>query len=457
MKIRFYIALLLGKLSIPALKLTNHNATDFPGWLALKICPEFIKYVDKPKEFIAITGTDGKTTCTNLAYELLSKTGKKILTNIYGSNINSGISTSLLKGVNIFNKSQYEMAVLEVDERSSLRIYPFFHPTIVVCINLFRDSIMRNGHPQYISDFVHSALPEDTKLILNGDDFFCVELAPKNPRKYFGVCKLDRDVIECENRINDFQICPKCHSKLVYDYRHYHHIGKAHCSNCDYQSPNLDYEVIKINEDSIVIKDKESIGTYKLISDSLHNIYNMVTIVALAREYGLDHQTISEYFKDIKITKTRYQEEHVCGIDLKLHLTKDKNALACSRVFDYLSTLPDKKELYMMMCNKEDEKEWSENTCWLYDCDFEFLAKANVTHIVAVGPRCNDYRLRLNIAGIDNSIIDTCMDEKDGTKLLKCEDGVTIYELHGASAGDIEFANDVKDRIIKRIKEVHSC
>ena len=38
-KLRFLLALWLAKLSVPALKITRHNGTDFPGSLALKLCP----------------------------------------------------------------------------------------------------------------------------------------------------------------------------------------------------------------------------------------------------------------------------------------------------------------------------------------------------------------------------------------------------------------------------------
>ena len=48
-KLRFYFALWAAKLSIVALKITKHNGTNFPGVLALKLCPDFLKYADKPK------------------------------------------------------------------------------------------------------------------------------------------------------------------------------------------------------------------------------------------------------------------------------------------------------------------------------------------------------------------------------------------------------------------------
>ena len=70
-KLRFLLALWLAKLSVPALKITRHNGTDFPGSLALKLCPDFLKYVGRPKTIIAVTGTNGKTTVSNLLADTL--------------------------------------------------------------------------------------------------------------------------------------------------------------------------------------------------------------------------------------------------------------------------------------------------------------------------------------------------------------------------------------------------
>ena len=52
-KLRFLFALWMAKLSIPALKITRHNGTDFPGSLAVKLCPDFLKYIGKPEHIIA--------------------------------------------------------------------------------------------------------------------------------------------------------------------------------------------------------------------------------------------------------------------------------------------------------------------------------------------------------------------------------------------------------------------
>ena len=76
-KLRFLFALWMAKLSIPALKITRHNGTDFPGSLAVKLCPDFLKYIGKPEHIIAVTGTNGKTTVANMLNDVLTAEGKQ--------------------------------------------------------------------------------------------------------------------------------------------------------------------------------------------------------------------------------------------------------------------------------------------------------------------------------------------------------------------------------------------
>ena len=224
-KIKFIIALYLAKISIIMLKLTKHKGTNYPGRLALKISKDFLKYIKKPEIIIGVTGTNGKTTVNNLVTDLLEKDNVKVLHNKYGSNTNTGIATSLINGVNIFNKCKYKYASFEIDERSAIRIYPYMTPTYLIITNLTRDSIMRNGHPEFISSILTKYIPKETKLILNGDDLISSNVSPNNYRKYYSIDKLDTDVYECINLINDMQICPKCNYKLKYNYLRYHHIG----------------------------------------------------------------------------------------------------------------------------------------------------------------------------------------------------------------------------------------
>ena len=122
---RFLFALWAAKIARFVMRILKYNGTNFPGELALRLCPLFLSHIGKPKTIIAVTGTNGKTTVSNLICDILEHSGQKVLNNRAGSNIASGIATSLLTGANLFGRTKFEIAVLELDERSSLRIYPY--------------------------------------------------------------------------------------------------------------------------------------------------------------------------------------------------------------------------------------------------------------------------------------------------------------------------------------------
>ena len=110
-RLRFLIALWVAKLSIVALKITGHNGTNFPGVIAIKICPQFLRYIGKPKRIIAITGTNGKTTVTNMMIDALALDGKTVVNNRAGSNINTGLATSLIQNCGIGGGCTKEMGI----------------------------------------------------------------------------------------------------------------------------------------------------------------------------------------------------------------------------------------------------------------------------------------------------------------------------------------------------------
>lgn len=439
MKFKYYIALWASKLAIVALKITKHNATNFPGIVALKICPDFLKYVAKPEKIIAVSGTNGKTTVSNMISDILRADGKNVMNNSKGSNINTGIVTAFIYGTSVFGKCKKEIAVLEVDERSVIRIFPYVHPDIMLVTNLTNDSIMRNAHPEYIRDFLNKYIPKTTKMVLNADDLITSSVAVENDRVFFGIDKMETDVTECINLRNDCQICPKCHHKLKYEYLRYHHIGKAYCPSCGFKAPSYDYEGKNDNltDMTIEVKDKEGSAVYSLPNESIFNIYNLVSAVAVLRELGYSHEKLVALFSKLGIDRTRFNEIKVGSNTLIKLLTKEKNALASSRVFDYIHTMPGDKEIIWMNSCQGDIESWSENTCWLYDCDVEFLNHESIKHIIVCGPRRFDHKLRLKLAGVPDDRITMVEKEVDAPSKLRWIKDDYIYVLYGTDSFDL--------------------
>ncbi len=428
---KFYVALYIAKLAEFTLKLLRRNASYFPGKIAVTICPDFLGKIDKPKRIIAVTGTNGKTTVCNLIIDSLEKSGIKVLNNKLGANINAGVATSLINGVNMGNKTKFETAVLEVDERSSLKIYPYIKPNYIVCTNLFRDSVKRNAHPEYISEIINKAIPKDTTLILNADDLISSSLGKDNKKVFFAIDKLDSDLTESINIINDVRICPKCHTELKYNYVRYHHIGNAYCPNCDFKSPEADYLVKEINYDKnyMIVKNKEKEIKYSLISDSIFNLYNEICAITLLSEIGIEQDEIQKQIENIKIVESRYQKENINGINMVTNLAKGQNPVACSCVFNYVKKELGKKEIILIVDDFFDNNGSSENLTWIYDCDFEFLNDESIERIIIGGKRSQDYYLRLLLAGVPKEKIFYSKDESKTPDYLSLEKDKTIYIL----------------------------
>ena len=466
--IKFYIALYTAKIVRTMLKILGRKATFFPGRVAITICKDFLGKIDKPKQIIGVTGTNGKTTVCNLIIDALNKNNYKVLDNRLGSNIDAGIAAAFISGVNIRNKTKYEIAVLEIDERSSPKVFPYVKPTYLVCTNLFRDSIRRNAHPEFILNIINKNLPVETKLILNADDLISSSLGTTNEKTYFAIDKLDTDKTESDNIINDVRICPKCHAKLKYNYVRYHHIGNAYCPNCGFKSPKPDYEVTKIDfeKNKIAVKRNGNEGEnknfaqkgaslmgekeYKLISNSIFNIYNEAAVIALLCELGMEEENIQKVFDEENIVGSRYKEEKVNGIKIVSHMAKGQNPIACSCVFDYIRSEKGKKEIILLLFDLFDAKESSENITWLYDCDFEFLNSNDIDKIIIGGPRAQDFYLRLLIAGVPKEKLVFTEEPKDTANYLSLDKEKDIYILF--ELYDEQIANDVREEVKNRIQ-----
>ena len=255
---------------------------------------------------------------------------------------------------------------------------------------------------------------------------------------------------ECENLLNDMRICPRCAGKLRYEYRRYHHIGRAVCESCGFHSPSSDYLATQVDVQSrtMCIREAGKDYPYTLITDSVHNIYNMVTVIAALRQLGYDHPTIARDLAQVKIPASRLSEETIGGVKVIMQMSKDKNALACSRNFDYIRSKPGKKELLVMMNCMGVAKSWSENPSWMYDTDFEFLNSDDVTCLVCAGPRAYDYKLRLLLAGIPEEKIRLAEDEFAALELLPLTPGEDVYILYGVDGMPLAF------RVKARLKEM---
>ncbi len=447
----FYLVLFIAKLTRRLLLMLGRNATNFPGELAIWLCKSFIGRMPKPEKVVCITGTNGKTTVANLVEDVLDRTGADFYCNRNGSNVYSGVASLLISNSDWRGRPTKKLAVFELDERSSNLILPYMRPDLMLCTNIFRDSYKRNAHPEFILDFLNKYIPDGVPMILNADDMMCSGLKPGNPRTYFSIAKQPGDGGGSRNIVQDVPACPKCGGELEWDFRRYHHIGRAVCKECGFASPRAEYTVTELTGTDMQADVRGRTCRFPLANSAYINVYNSLAAIALLCELGLTPETIAGALGSIGISATRYMEEEANGRKAILHLAKGQNPVACSRAFENIRDYPGKKAVILFLDDFFDAQHTVENISWLYDADFEFLADQSVVQLIAAGTRHWDVYLRLLLAGVPAEKIDHMPNTDGAAEALRTEEPDSVFILYDVYT--ISLAEDTQRLVMERLKK----
>mgnify|MGYP002233296141 CR=1 FL=1 len=187
MSIRSNIATVTADLARWGLRSVLHrNGGALPGKLALSIDPELVADLAGLLDAsVVITGTNGKTTTTNLIADAVAASGAVCVCNRAGNNMETGITGTLLEANSNRRRTagKRRVGVFECDELYTVRILPRLKPTYFVLLNLFRDQLDRYGEIDHTQDVIAQALAlsPTTTLIFNADDPLCASIADRVP------------------------------------------------------------------------------------------------------------------------------------------------------------------------------------------------------------------------------------------------------------------------------------
>lgn len=449
--LRYLFALFLTRMAMIILRSFKKPATHVPGIIAIKICPDFIKYIDKPTKIIGVTGTNGKTTTANMIGDLLTANHLTFSHNKAGSNIQEGIVVALLDAATFWGKRKSELMVLEIDERVSLKIYPYLKPSMIVITNLFRDSYKRNAHVDFIFRLLSESIPEDTTLILNADDVISSSIKPQNNRVYFGIDPQKDEQQQSDSLIHDARHCPSCDFPLHYTFDRYHHIGRVNCSVCGFTNPKADYVISRVNKENktIEVKLKEETVYLDYHDESMTNLYNKIAAIATVAALGLSHQQIIKASKSVKVVSTRLNSVELNNKKIILMMAKDQNPIAVSRVFDIVKA-HNHESVGILLINENSELgRASENMAWYYDADFTYLNQPHIKQVIAGGYRYLDFRVRCLLAGINATRIDGAPTEIEAADCVDFDMIDTIFVLYGTKT--FKEADQIKQILSSRL------
>lgn len=400
--LRFYFALYFAKATAKAMRLIGRKATSMPGSWALILCPDFLDRIDKPAKIYGVTGTNGKTTLTNMIADTLANLGVDFICNRYGSNVPTGICSVLIENTSLTGKIKKDVAIFELDERSSPRMFPYMKIEMIAVTNLFRDSLKRNAHVEYIYSILHANIKEETKLLVCSEDPMCVKLGTDN-KLFYGMEPQSFESGEFNSLLRDGAICPKCSAMLSYDFTRYHHVGIYHCEECGYTPPERDFLAKKadLEKGTLDVEIKGQAHTFKLMDANSFSIYNQLITIGFAHELGYSLEEIEKAMNPVKVLESRLICTAVGDKFVARANTKGQNPIASSRTLDGLKYFEgERKAVVFILDDHEDAGVSVENICWYFDTDFEYVNKPEFNQFVVEGTRALDVKIRLLMAGI---------------------------------------------------------
>ena len=378
------------------------KGSSMPGKISLKIDKNILKKIKLPKNVIMITGSNGKTSTTEIIYSILSKNGYKVGCNVEGSNQIEGVTTVILNSCNLLGKVKKDILVLEVDEQYLKFVTKYITPSHLVVTNIYRDQMTRNGHPEYIYNAIKEGIPNDTTLILNTDDPLSSLLGYKRENViYFGMGRNDLDSDQNNSRYNDGVYCPNCKTKLHYEYYHFNHIGKYECENCGHCRHNPQYEItnIDLQTGKFIINNEYEI---ELNLRSIYNAYNELAAFSISNTIGLAGEKIVNELNKYILKNDRVQTFDIEGKKGMLLTSKHENSISYNQSLRYIVN-ENKPCTVVIIVDAVSRKYFTSETSWLWDIDFELLEADCVKNIILAGKYVHDLGLRFDYTNIDKA------------------------------------------------------
>ncbi len=368
------------------------KGSSLPGKIALRICPNVLSKIKLPKYVIAFTGSNGKTSATEMIAQVLRDSGMRVVHNKEGSNQIEGIATLLLKNSSVFGKVNADAVVLESDERYARHTFKHFVPTHYVINNLYRDQLTRNGHPIITYNAIEESIHGGT-LILNGDDPLVCMFGQNRNAVYFSMCENYLSSKTQDYIYNDGAYCPSCGEVMDYSFYHYNQVGKFSCTSCDFKSPMAKYRITNVDLEEATLE-IDSQYTINLSLKSLYNAYNILSVYALCRELKVPCQTIISSLNNYVMKNDRILSFMVGNKNGQLFTSKHENSISYNQSIN-MATMQKEDSTVMIFVDAISRKYYTCETSWLWDIDFERLENSNnIKNIILCGEYCYDLELR---------------------------------------------------------------
>ncbi|MCI9130269.1 MAG: DUF1727 domain-containing protein [Eggerthellaceae bacterium] len=397
-------------------------AANLPGIVGLAIDPSLIAELrGRIREgSIAVVGTNGKTTVTNLIADAIEVTGRTVVCNRTGANLKSGVASALL------HTRGADWGVMECDELWSAKVLPELRPTYMLLLNLFRDQLDRCGEIDRIQDAIVAGLAgsPETTLIYNADDPLCEMVARRaaeapsradSPASVpFGI---QGSMNLVQNQVTDATICQVCSHMLEYEWRQYGQLGSYRCPSCGFARSPLAFIATDVDlkphglsmrisvpnepngDGAIGLSEGVQLTTHL---SGTYIAYNLLAMFAACTLCGCAPDDVQRTVSQFNPKNGRLQEYAVDGRRVLLNLAK--NPTGFNQNLRIVGADPGPRVAAFFINDRDVD---GHDISWIWDIDFEeLLAQENIQAVFAGASRKNDLQVRLKHAGVSAILVD---------------------------------------------------
>jgi lipid II isoglutaminyl synthase (glutamine-hydrolysing) len=383
------------------------GGTTLPGKLLATVDPEAVATLAArlPRGTALVSATNGKTTTTAMAAEILSSR-IRLAHNSSGANLVSGVASTLL------DSRGAELGLLEVDEGALPEVARRVRPRAVCLANLFRDQLDRYGELELVAERWRGAvreLPAGSVLVVNADDPQVGDLAQEHePALRFGIDD-PRQARPSLQHAADSKYCLHCGRPYDYAAAYVGHLGDYRCPGCGHGRPPLDViareiELTGLEAASFELVTPEGACRIQLRLPGLYNVYNALAASALALALGTPLDEIAAGLGRAAPAFGRF--ERIAIDDRTLLVLLIKNPAGANEA---IRTLVAGGAPRVALVGLNDAIADGRDVSWIWDVDFEPLAQGLQT-LVASGERAAELALRFKYGGLDPARIEVVPD-----------------------------------------------
>ncbi len=385
---------------------------------------------------IIITGTNGKTTTSNLISDTLKNSGKTVCVNSNGANMPNGIFGSIIGSYKLTLKFNADFIIMEVDEKVFPYIVSNLRPNVIVITNFYRDQLDRYGEVNLTVSKIKNAIKDlsySPLLILPSYEPLAafIGYGLGNPQICYGFdenfFKNEKNrVKDVSSNVSDALTCPNCGHILFCEKTLDKNIFllRFNCKYCGFEGKEPEIYACEFNNEGmkgLCNKNTNKTFYFRPAVSGNYNMANYMAAYSVLDYYKLGNETIKASFENFNTKFGRSYKRFLKGIEINIDLVKNPTGFN-----GVLEKITDEDDFINVLFAFSDRDADGRDISWIWDVDFETYAY-KLGKIVITGVRPFDMAIRLQTAGInkDNIIVDHNL-KSSFKKIIKiCGEGST--------------------------------